>query len=243
MKQVEEQYNNRRYRIHCLHRDKKPRPTHVSPEDWAWLIKHVWSNEDFQRNRETGEWPTAMLVWRATYQKADGTWSVPNGAEVLAELNEVAQSQHENISSASVPLVEHFALVLGRKVNHSRGVGFRAINGVAKERLRFLAQVDAAEKHAAAAQERADAAEQRAVAMEDQVRKLDEANARLEEEQQSQREELNSQKKTVEGQVTDVERMVQLKPDEQMARYFSRLASSNGVPFSQASSDAANNQV
>lgn len=48
MKQVEEQYINRRYHLHCLHRNKKPRPTHVSPEDWAWLIKHVWTDEDFQ---------------------------------------------------------------------------------------------------------------------------------------------------------------------------------------------------
>uniref|UniRef100_A0A0E0B6P4 Uncharacterized protein n=1 Tax=Oryza glumipatula TaxID=40148 RepID=A0A0E0B6P4_9ORYZ len=88
---------------------------------------------------------------------------------MTSELNEVAQSQQEKICSAAVPLVEHFALVLGRKANHSRGMGLRAINGVAEERLRLLAQVEAAEKHAAAAQERADAAEQRAVAMEDQV--------------------------------------------------------------------------
>uniref|UniRef100_A0A0E0FE83 Uncharacterized protein n=1 Tax=Oryza meridionalis TaxID=40149 RepID=A0A0E0FE83_9ORYZ len=185
MKQVEEQYTNRRSRLHCLHRNKKPRPTHVSPEDWAWLIKH-------------------------------------------SELNEAAQSQQEKICSAAVPLVEHFALVLGRKANHSRGMGLRAINGVAEERLRLLAQVEAAEKHAAAAQERADAAEQRAVAMEDQVRKLDETNAQLQVEQQSQRDELNSQRRTVEGQATDVERMVQQKLDEQMAIYFSRFASSNG---------------
>lgn len=36
-----------------------------------------------QRNKETGEWPTAMQVWKATYQKAYGTWSVPNGERVL----------------------------------------------------------------------------------------------------------------------------------------------------------------
>jgi hypothetical protein len=36
-----------------------------------------------QRNKETGEWPTTMQVWKATYQKADGTWSVPNGERVL----------------------------------------------------------------------------------------------------------------------------------------------------------------
>ncbi|KAF0896574.1 hypothetical protein E2562_025511, partial [Oryza meyeriana var. granulata] len=137
------------------------------------------------RNKETGEWPTAMQVWKATYQKVDGTWSISNGEGILAKLNEVAQSQQEKISSAPVPLVEHFALVLGRKANHSRGVGLRAINGVAEERLRLLAQIEAAEKRAAAAQERADAAEQRAVAMEDHVQKLDEVNARLHEEQQS----------------------------------------------------------
>ncbi|EAY90651.1 hypothetical protein OsI_12254 [Oryza sativa Indica Group] len=189
------------------------------------------------RNKETGEWPTTMQVWKATYQKADGTWSVPNGERVLSKLNEVAQSQQEKICSAAVPLVEHFALVLGKKANHSRGMGLRAINRVAEERLRLLAQVEAAEKHAATAQERVDAAEQRAVAMEDQVRKLDETNAQLQVEQQSQRDELNSQRRTVEGQATDVERMVQQKLDEQMAIYFSRFASSNGVSSSRSPSD------
>ena len=36
-----------------------------------------------QRDPETGEWPTAMQVWRATYQKADGTWSIPTGEEIM----------------------------------------------------------------------------------------------------------------------------------------------------------------
>ena len=36
-----------------------------------------------QRDSETGEWPTAMQVWRATYQKADGTWSIPMGEEIM----------------------------------------------------------------------------------------------------------------------------------------------------------------
>lgn len=122
-------------------------------------------------------------------------------------------------------------------------MGLRAINGVAEERLRLLAQVEAAEKHAAATQERADAAKQRAVAMEDQVRKLDETNAQLQVEQQSQRDELNSQGRTVEGQATDVERMVQQKLDEQMAIYFSRFASSNGVSSSRSPSDVRNNKI
>lgn len=114
---------------------------------------------------------------------------------------------------------------------------------MAEERLRLLAQVEAAEKHAATAQERVDAAEQRAVAMEDQVRKLDETNAQLQVEQQSQRDELNSQRRTVEGQATDVERMVQQKLDEQMAIYFSRFASSNGVSSSRSPSDVRNNKI
>lgn len=160
-----------------------------------------------------------------------------------SKLNEVAQSQQEKICSAAVPLVEHFALVLGKKANHSRGMGLRAINRVAEERVRLLAQVEAAEKHAATAQERVDAAEQRAVAMEDQVRKLDETNAQLQVEQQSQRDELNSQRRTVEGQATDVERMVQQKLDEQMAIYFSRFASSNGVSSSRSPSDVRNNKI
>jgi len=36
-----------------------------------------------QRDPETGEWPTAMQVWKATYQKADGTWSIPTGEEIM----------------------------------------------------------------------------------------------------------------------------------------------------------------
>ena len=36
-----------------------------------------------QRDLETSEWPTAIQVWRATYQKADGTWSIPTGEEIM----------------------------------------------------------------------------------------------------------------------------------------------------------------
>jgi hypothetical protein len=34
-------------------------------------------------------------------------------------LHAVAETEQEKIASAPVPLVEHFALVLGRKPNHS----------------------------------------------------------------------------------------------------------------------------
>uniref|UniRef100_J3MSH4 Uncharacterized protein n=1 Tax=Oryza brachyantha TaxID=4533 RepID=J3MSH4_ORYBR len=77
-----------------------------------------------------------------------GTKSITQIAHELAKLNEVVESQQENISSAQVPLVEHFALVLvlGRKINHSRGVSFQVIDRVAEERLRLLAQIEAIEK-------------------------------------------------------------------------------------------------
>lgn len=34
----------------------------------------------------TGEWPSAIDVWKATYLK-NGTWSVPNGEEILVNKN------------------------------------------------------------------------------------------------------------------------------------------------------------
>ena len=82
------------------------------------------------------------------------------------KLQEVAVTHQEKISSAPVPIVEHFALVLGQKPNHSRGVGIRAVNRVAEERIRLQAQVEASEQLEAAAWARADAAEQRAEAAE-----------------------------------------------------------------------------
>ncbi|CAD6226570.1 unnamed protein product [Miscanthus lutarioriparius] len=176
MRQVESQYNNRRYRLLQTYRNNKPRPQHVSPEGWQWLIRNLWTYDDFQkrsnqnsinrgkqemgskvgtisiaqiaydlRDPETGEWPTAMQVWRATYQKADGTWSIPMGEEIMTKLHEAAGIHQEKISSAPMPIVEHFALVLGRKPNHSRGVGIRAVNRLAKERIRLQVQIEAFE--------------------------------------------------------------------------------------------------
>ncbi|CAD6231955.1 unnamed protein product [Miscanthus lutarioriparius] len=182
MRQVESQYNNRRYRLLQTYRNNKPRPQHVSPKGWQWLISNLWMDDDFQkrsnqnsinrgkqemgskvgtrsigqiaydlRDPETGEWPTAMQVWRATYQKADGTWSIPTGEEIMTKLHEAAGIHQEKIFSAPVPIVEHFALVLGRKPNHSRGVGIRAVNRLAEERIRLQAQIEASEQREAAA--------------------------------------------------------------------------------------------
>ena len=59
------------------------------------------------------------------------------------KLHEADGVHDEKISSAPMPIVEHFTLVLGRKPNHSRGVGICAVNRVAEERIRLQAQVDA----------------------------------------------------------------------------------------------------
>uniref|UniRef100_A0A0A8XVE5 Uncharacterized protein n=1 Tax=Arundo donax TaxID=35708 RepID=A0A0A8XVE5_ARUDO len=236
LRQVESQYNNRHYRLLQVYRKNKLRPSHVSPEEWKWLITNLWTDAEFQRrsnqnslNRgkqemdskvgtksisqiaydlrdpETGAWPT--------YQKADGIWSIPSGEETLTKLNEVAQTHQERISSAAVPMVEHFALVLGRKPNHSRGVGIPAVNQVGEERIRFREQIEASDQRAAAAHARAKAAEQHAVAaeqraqaMESQVSTMVQTNAQLQEEQQSQRAELNSLRDTQSGEVASLVR-------------------------------------
>lgn len=115
--------------------------------------------------------------------KANGTWSIPNGAEILVYINissfgflytrfriirlpltlqcaqnnleEAAETHKEMIAAAPIPLAEHFALVLGRKPNHSRGVGIGAVNQGAQERYRIHARAEAADQRASDAQNQA----------------------------------------------------------------------------------------
>ena len=42
-------------------------------------------------------------------------------------MKNVGDAYQEEISKAYIPLVEHFVMVLGRKPNHSLGVGSEAI--------------------------------------------------------------------------------------------------------------------
>uniref|UniRef100_A0A0D3HTB4 Uncharacterized protein n=1 Tax=Oryza barthii TaxID=65489 RepID=A0A0D3HTB4_9ORYZ len=157
------------------------------------------------RNPETGAWPSAVDVWRAIYMKANGTWSIPNGAEILNNLEEAAETHKERIAAAPIPLAEHFALVLGRKPNHSRGVGIGAVNQGAQERYRIRARAETADQRASDAQNQAAAL-------------LEEANNQLRDELRFQREELNSQNKTVEEQSVDMERLMDRKLEETMNR-------------------------
>ncbi|KAL3010899.1 hypothetical protein AAZX31_07G170600 [Glycine max] len=55
--------------------------------------------------------------------RSNGTWCIPKGEEIMEALENVGDIYQEEISKAPVPLVEHFAIVLGRKSNHSLGVG------------------------------------------------------------------------------------------------------------------------
>uniref|UniRef100_A0A0E0JYI6 Uncharacterized protein n=1 Tax=Oryza punctata TaxID=4537 RepID=A0A0E0JYI6_ORYPU len=103
----------------------------ISMADYQCVMKQV--ERQYNRNPETCEWPSAIDVWRATYLK-NGTWSVPNGEEILNNLQTTAETNQERIAAATIPMVEHFALVLSRKPNHSRGVGVSAINQGAQER-------------------------------------------------------------------------------------------------------------
>ncbi|RLM80109.1 uncharacterized protein C2845_PM12G13750 [Panicum miliaceum] len=177
-----------------------------------------------------------MDLWKAIYQKPDGTWSVQNGEKILNNLHTVAETEQEKIASAPVPLVEHFALVLGRKSNHSRGVGVAAVNHGAQERHRLHAQAEAARQHA-------DDAQEHAAALQGEILRLTEANNQLRDELQSQREELTSQRRTVEEQSLDMERLVDQKLEERMRAYFARMTNSACVIPSSTSTCAADNQV
>ncbi|CAD6253926.1 unnamed protein product [Miscanthus lutarioriparius] len=250
MRQVESQYNNWRYCLLQTYRNK-PRPQHVSPEGWQWLIRNLWTDDDFQkrsnqnsinrgkqemgskvgtrsiaqiaydlRDPETGEWPTAMQVWRATYQKVDGTWPIPTGEEIITKLHEGAGIHQEKISSTPVPIVEALRTSSWSKAKHSCGVGIHAVNRVVEERIKLQEQIEASEQREAAARARADAAEQRARALEGQVSMMVKTNAQLQEEQQSQCDELSSLREAQSGEVA---RLVREQLDHQMAELIARI--------------------
>ncbi|CAD6257822.1 unnamed protein product [Miscanthus lutarioriparius] len=150
MRQVESQYNNRRYRLLQAYRNNKPRPQHVSPEGWQWLIRNLWMDDDFQKRSNQN----SINRGKQEMGSKVGTRSIAQIAYDLTKLHEAAGIHQEKISSAPVPIVEHFALVLGRKPNHSRGVGIRVVNRVAEERIRLQVQIEASEQREAAARAR-----------------------------------------------------------------------------------------
>ncbi|EAY86221.1 hypothetical protein OsI_07593 [Oryza sativa Indica Group] len=163
MTQVERQYN-KWSKQNSINRSKQEMKSHVGTKSIVQIAHEL-------RNPVTGEWPSAIDVWKATYLK-NGTWSVPNGEEILNNLQTTAETNQERIAAAQIPMVEHFALVLGRKPNHSRGVGISAINEGAQERYRVHAQAEAA-------QQQANEAHQQAAALLEEVQKLTVENLQL----------------------------------------------------------------
>ncbi|CAD6238312.1 unnamed protein product [Miscanthus lutarioriparius] len=151
-----------------------------------------------KRDSETGEWPTAMQVWRATYQKADGTWSIPTGGEIMPN---------------------HSRCVGIRVVNRVAEERIRL-----QAQIEASEQHEAtARARADAAEQRVEAAEQQAQALEGQVSVVVETNAQLQEEQQSQRDELSS---LCQAQSGEVARLVREQLDHQMAELFERIGAS-----------------
>ncbi|KAL4317951.1 hypothetical protein GQ457_18G010550 [Hibiscus cannabinus] len=89
-------------------------------------------------------WSDVVTLWKATHMKPNGTWFVPNGEEILNKLREEGEKNQEKISSAHIPIVEHFALVLGTTSNYSRGIGVGGITSSSHVKSCILAETIAA---------------------------------------------------------------------------------------------------
>jgi hypothetical protein len=68
MRQVESQYNNRCYRLLQAYRNNKPRPQHVSPECWQWLIMNLWTDADFQVHKTHPKLQCCTIINEASMQ-------------------------------------------------------------------------------------------------------------------------------------------------------------------------------
>ncbi|TVU11855.1 hypothetical protein EJB05_45464, partial [Eragrostis curvula] len=204
MRQVERQYNVRRHRLYKTYFTIGKHPSDIAPEDWQWLIDNLWSNEKFlNRSRQNSQ--------NIAQQEMKSLVRTKSIMQIAYELREpaTAETEPERIASVVVPLAEHFALVLGRKPNHSRGASVPGVNQGAQERHRLHAQAEIARQHA-------DNAREHAVALEAEVQRLTQANMQLRDDMQSHREELASQRRSVEAQNADVERLMDQKLEERM---------------------------
>lgn len=108
----------------------------------------------------------------------------------------------EEISNASVSLVEHFALTLGRKRNHSCGVGVGAISVSAQEKQHMQARLMAEQK-------RAQALEGEIERFTEIAKKQNEAHTQLQVDMESQRAEVELQRKAIETQSGEMQQKIQ----------------------------------
>nr|GMC73341.1 ATP synthase subunit-like protein [Ipomoea batatas] len=98
------------------------------------------------KDKDTNEWPNDVEVWKASRTKSNGTWSVPNGEEIMNKLQEEGEKNKEKISTAPLPLVEHFSLVLKRKSSYAHGLGLEGITSKAQEKILLQAEIEASKK-------------------------------------------------------------------------------------------------
>ncbi|OMO94745.1 Transposase, Ptta/En/Spm, plant [Corchorus olitorius] len=174
---LKSQYKNRQYNLLQKYLKSKDCPDDVAEANWQWLIVNKWETEGFkdqssrnETNREKQEmklvvgtksscqhafemkekdspvWPSAAEVWKKTRTKKHGTWAVSNGEEI--RLQEEEEKNKEQIASAAIPMVENFGLVLGKKRNYTRGLGFKGMTSATEERTRLLAENEASKKRA-----------------------------------------------------------------------------------------------
>nr|GMD16238.1 ATP synthase subunit-like protein [Ipomoea batatas] len=101
---------------------------------------------NIEKDKDSNEWPNAVEVWKASRTKSNGTWSVPNGEEIMNKLQEEGEKNKEKISVAPLPLVEHFSLVLKRKSSYARGLGLKGITSKAQEKIILQVEIEASKK-------------------------------------------------------------------------------------------------
>ncbi|KAG5032354.1 hypothetical protein JHK82_015939 [Glycine max] len=106
---------------HSLDKEvKESLPNNASHASELTNVEQVESNAE---DSISGEWSDVVEVWKATHMSSNGTWCIPKGEEIMEALQNVGDIYQKEISKVPVSLVEHFAMVLGRKSNYSLGVG------------------------------------------------------------------------------------------------------------------------
>ncbi|KAK8986483.1 hypothetical protein V6N11_010039 [Hibiscus sabdariffa] len=179
-----------------------------------------------QKDKVSNEWPDVVTLWKATHMKPNGTWSVSNGEEIMNKLREEGEKNQEKISSAPIPLVEHFSLVLGITSNYSRGIGVGGITSTSQVKSRILAETIVAKKRA----------ESKVARLTEITEKQDETNIQLQNDIEAQREELIAQGKAIEKQTMELQQVRELfarfASEQSVSNLFSNASQSNSATSS-----------
>ncbi|KAL4281931.1 hypothetical protein GQ457_03G019930 [Hibiscus cannabinus] len=152
------------------------------------------------KDKDSDEWPDDVTLWKATHMKPNGTRYVPNGEEIMNKLREEGEKNQEKISSAPIPLVEHFTLVLGTTSNYPRGIGVGGMTSTSQVKSHILAETIAAKERA----------ESEVARLTEITEKQDETNIQLQNDIEAQREELIAQGKVIEKQTMELQQVGEL---------------------------------